>query len=86
MPPSAHLEEIQEGKEKGRQGQKSKQTQRRYLKSSIPAIQALSLGAVANLRRRKEKRITVASGSRTAAAGAARHLFLVEKELALRAL
>jgi hypothetical protein len=43
--------------------QTNKQTQRRYLKSSIPAFQALSLGAVGNLRRRKEKRITVASGS-----------------------
>jgi hypothetical protein len=34
--------------------QSNKQTQRRYLKSSIPAFQALSLGAVGNLRRRKE--------------------------------
>ena len=42
-------------KQKRGHHQNNKQTHHRYLKSSIPAFQALSLSAVGNLRRRKEK-------------------------------
>ena len=65
-------------------------TEQRYLKSRVPAIQALGLSTVGNLQQRRMKRQAKANTLQVMQVqrgdgGAKLYLLLVEKELALRA-